>query len=287
MHDLADSSTTQAAPADLADALARLAASRAQMLERARSGELTPEALREAAETEASLTLALRPMPADPAGHIRAAHAHARPYLERLPRHDPTRAVVADAEHTYRPRTILRRVLDHALDHLNQVEQWLCWQEHGSVPTPTDGWATSATTLDEDQLPVSAADLEAWLWRLDLANVLLAGRAERLSDAQLDWLPPDGGWSLRRALHHVASAEIYYAVWLDEPLPDDAGARYAEASQRLMRALEERARVPLAGDHALFAGERAVTAADVVREALAAERTLLGDAGESAETNVR
>jgi len=30
-------------------------------------------------------------------------------------------------------------VLDHALDHLNQIGQWLAWQRHGIAPTPTDG----------------------------------------------------------------------------------------------------------------------------------------------------
>ena len=48
--------------------------------------------------------------------------------------------------YTYTPRKVLRRVLDHSLDHLNQIEQWLRWRRDGLVPTPTDGWVPSTVT---------------------------------------------------------------------------------------------------------------------------------------------
>jgi hypothetical protein len=143
------------------------------------------------------------------------------------------REVLADSEHHYTPRKVLRRVLDHALDHLNQLGQWLIWQHQGIVPRPNDGWASSATTLEEDHLPLSAADLASWLWRIDLTVELVAQRAAYLRPEQLDWLPPDGGWSLRQALHHLAGAEVYYVVWLDAALPEEALARYEEVRTRL------------------------------------------------------
>jgi hypothetical protein len=62
-------------------------------------------------------------MPLDPVGHVRAAHAFARPYRERCPQHDPTRLVAVDEAHSYTPRKMLRRVLDHALDYLNEIDQ--------------------------------------------------------------------------------------------------------------------------------------------------------------------
>jgi len=125
-------------------------------------------------------------------------------------------------------------VLDHALDHLNQIDQWIAWQRHGVVPTPTDGWVPSTVTLPDDRLPLAAADLAAWLWRIDQAVRLVVQRAAGLTRAELDWLPPDGGWPLRRVLHHLARSERLYAAALDEALLDeDPARRYAEACRRL------------------------------------------------------
>ena len=199
---------------------------------------------------------AMTPAPRDPARHVREAHARARQHLVRLAAHDPAREVPAfmtnelfsrltDARpapltaarvtgYTYTPRKVLRRVLDHALDHLNQIDQWLAWQRRGIVPTPTDGWVPSTVTLPDDRLPLAGADLDAWLWRIDQAARLVQQRAEELTHAELDWLPPGGGWPLRRVLHHLARSERLYAAALDEALPDaDPAPRYEDACRRL------------------------------------------------------
>jgi DinB family protein len=211
----------------------------------------------------------LAPAPRDPARHVETAHTQARRHLARLTLHDPARdvlAVMTDelffrltdvqpapltapssvSRFTYTPRKALRRVLDHALDHLNQIDQWLAWQHHAVVPMPTDGWVPSTVTLPDDRLPLAPADLDAWLWRIDQATRLVIQRAAALSRAELDWLPPDGGWPLRRVLHHLARSERLYAAALDEALPDDDPARrYEEASRRLddaVRAARDRGR---------------------------------------------
>jgi DinB family protein len=179
--------------------------------------------------------------------------------------------------YTYTPRKPLRRVHDHALDHLNQIEQWARWRRDGVVPTPTDGWAPSTVTLPEDRLPLTAADLDAWLWRVDQAVRLLTERAAALAADELDWRPPDGGWSLRRVLHHVARSEILYAAAFDEALPEDPLARYVEADRRLAERLS--ASRALAGDPSIVFpdpyGTR-FTPAQVVAEVLALERELVG-----------
>jgi hypothetical protein len=203
----------------------------------------------------------LAPAPRDPARHLEVAHAQARSHLARLTAHDPSREVPAAmtnelfsrltsaqpapltapgrvSRYTYTPRKALRRVLDHALDHLNQIDQWLAWQRHGIVPTPTDGWVPSTVTLPDDRLPLAPADLDAWLWRVDQASRLVVQRAAGLTEAELDWLPPDGGWPLRRVLHHLARSERLYAAALDEALPDeDPPHRYEEACRRLGEAV--------------------------------------------------
>jgi hypothetical protein len=155
----------------------------------------------------------LTPAPVDPVAHVEAQHADSRLHLARLldqsadaevvapmteqlfdrltrPVSDPTpidyRSVT---RYTYTPRKPLRRVLDHALDHLNQIDQWQRWRRDGVAPTPTDGWVPSTVTLAEDRLPLTAADLDGWLWRIDQATRLLVQRAAGLANDALDWQP--------------------------------------------------------------------------------------------------
>lgn len=229
----------------------------------ATSGKIGPDALESAAAFRMIAAWTLVPAPPDPREHVHAAHVDARPYLARLARHasdvevasvmtadlfrrltrqaSTSAGVPRDARYTYTPRKVLRRVLDHALDHLNQIDQWQAWQRDGVIPTPTDGWAPSTVTLPGDVLPLADADLTAWLWRIDQTIRLLGQRAASLTEAQLDWMPPDGGWSLRRVIHHVSRCERLYATALDEAPPDDPFARYREAS-RLLEARLDRAR---------------------------------------------
>jgi DinB family protein len=193
---------------------------------------------------------------------------------------DPARQPRVDyrvvESYTYTPRKPLRRVLDHSLDHLNQIEQWQRWRQDGVVPTPTDGWAGSTVTLPEDRLPLTPSDLDAWLWRIDLAMSLMVQRAARLSDEELDWQPPDGGWPLRRVLHHVARSEVLYAASFDEALPEDTVARYAEADTRLrdrLIAADARAHDPsvvFPDPYGTF-----FTPAGVVAEVIALEREII------------
>src|SRR5207248_11377804 len=139
-----------------------------------------PAALCALADMEAFAALNLDPMPVDPIAHLRDGLVKTRPYLERLTRHDPSRALSITERDGYvypmTPRKILRRVLDHTLDHMNQLEQWIDWQSDGVAPQPTDGWAPSGTTFDEDHVPLSEAKLAAWLWGIDRAVHLLIHR---------------------------------------------------------------------------------------------------------------
>jgi DinB family protein len=235
--------------------------SRERVLSTARTGRHGAAALAHATGARMVATWTLAPVPSDPAAHVAAAHADARSHLVRLLDHDPAVEVrspmtnqlflrltegserraridyTAVDRYSYTPRKPLRRVLDHALDHLNQIDQWQRWRREGVVPTPTDGWVPSTVTLPEDRLPLTPADLDAWLWRIDQAIRLLAQRAAGLAEDELDWQPPDGGWPLRRVPHHVARSENLYAASLDEALPDDPVRAYAEADSRLQASL--------------------------------------------------
>jgi len=246
----------------------------------------------------------LVPAPRDPVVHVETAHARARQHLVRLTAHDGGRQVISamtnelfdrltDAKpapltgpagasrYTYTPRKVLRRVLDHALDHLNQIDQWTGWRRDGLVPTPTDGWAPSTVTLPDDLLPLAPADLDAWLWRIDQATRVLVRRAAGLTGEELDWLPPDGGWPLRRVLHHVARSEILYSASLDEALPSgDPQMRYAEACRRLGEAVRATSHCPEDASivyPGLYGALR--TPEQVIEDVLAIEGELLAGGG--------
>jgi hypothetical protein len=274
-----------------------LAASRRRVLASVNDGETI---LTQAAGARMVAAWTLVPAPRDPVRHLEAAHARARSHLARLTAHDAAREIpsvmtnelfsrLTDARpaplsasagvhrYTYTPRKALRRVLDHALDHLNQIDQWLAWRNDGVVPTPTDGWVPSTVTLPGDRSPLSQPDLEAWLWRIDQAARLLVQRAAGLTEAELDWQPPDEGWPLRRVFHHVARSELLYSASLDEALPEgDPRSRYEEACRRLDAAVNAAA---ARGEDpsTVYAGLYGVIrkAEDVVGDALAMERELL------------
>jgi hypothetical protein len=194
------------------------------------------------------------------------------------PRPAPLTAPAGVGRYTYTPRKVLRRVLDHALDHLNQIDQWRAWLHHGVTPTPTDGWASSTVTLPEDRLPLADAELEAWLWRIDQAIRLLAGHAEELTEEELDWTPPDGGWRLRRVIHRVARCESLYATALDEAPPADALIGYRR-SGRLLEARLETARGRAGDPSVVYVNLYGVfyTPESAEREVLDLERGLIGE----------
>jgi DinB superfamily len=240
-----------------------LRASHDRVLAAAETGRYRAALLAHATAGRIVAAWTLEPAPRDPSAHLAATHTRCRRHLEQLLEwpsdaevrspmtgelftrltqpSDPARQTHVDytvvESYTYTPRKPLRRVLDHSLDHLNQIEQWRRWRRDGIVPTPTDGWVGSTVTLPEDRLPLTRSDLDAWLWRIDLAMGLIVQRAADLGNAELDWQPPDGGWSLRRVLHHVARSEVLYTTSFDEALPEDPAARYAEADARLRECL--------------------------------------------------
>ena len=282
-----------------------LAASRDRMLAAARAGRHGAAILAHATAGRTVAAWTLDPAPIDPVAHLEQTHARGRRHLRRLLEQppgaevrspmtsqlfdrltqpaDPTRRKTIDytavESYTYTPRKPLRRVLDHALDHLNQIDQWQLWRRDGVVPMPTDGWVPSTVTLPEDRLPLTTNDLDAWLWRIDQAMRLLTQRAAALGPDDLDWQPPNGGWPLRRVLHHVARSELLYAASFDEALTEDPVARYVEADARFSgRLIASRA---AAGDPSVVFPDpygTFQTPAEIVAEVVALERELVSAA---------
>ncbi len=257
--------------------LGQLQESRAQVLSAARSGKLDLAALESLANNQAGWSLSLDPMPINPVEHLHAAHAQASTHLQRLATHAPDVMVPAGNNgFVYTPRKVLRRVLDHLIDHSNQVEQWVAWQHRGITPTPADGWAGSAVTLGDDLIPLTQPELDAWLWRIQAALQTLEYRISELSPTELNWTPPNGEWSLNQVLHHLASSETFYVGWLDDALPLTPIARYDLASQHLYSRLAAVAEKGIEPTHALFGDDvDFFTPAQVAQLVLTREKQLL------------
>jgi len=101
------------------------------------------------------------------------------------------------------PLKALRRINDHLIDHLHEVEALLA----GATPVP-DNWHGRTVTLDADLAPLTQADIDEArsrlrrLGRTYLLRYAAAGPAE--------WDAPRGdAWTLREIAEHVSHVYRY------------------------------------------------------------------------------
>ncbi|MER7849373.1 hypothetical protein ABTZ03_36165 [Kitasatospora sp. NPDC096077] len=115
------------------------------------------------------------------------------------------RPVINADGRTYTPHKVIRRVADHLLDHLAEVEARLA----GETAAP-DHWHASNVTTPADLVPFTAADLDEARSRLDRIGRIWALRVAALPERQLDD-SPGVGWSFRQIVCHLARTAAYYA----------------------------------------------------------------------------
>jgi hypothetical protein len=116
------------------------------------------------------------------------------------------------------PHKALRRITDHMVDHLTQIE---C-RAAGETP-PMDAWRGRAVTMESDWARFTEQDLDEATARLRrLAQVM----AIRLRAVQGDW-DADAGeeWTIRGIATHVAEATDSYS---SRPVPTRVVGRQAE-----------------------------------------------------------
>lgn len=101
------------------------------------------------------------------------------------------------------PHKALRRVTDHLLDHLAQIEAVLAGQ-----PTVPDTWLGRTVTLDSDWARFTESDLNEAGNRLRRYAELYRVRLGALSAAELD-LPRPDAWTMRQIAHHVCGVTYY------------------------------------------------------------------------------
>lgn len=104
---------------------------------------------------------------------------------------------------TYTPHKAVRRVTDHLLDHLAELEARVTGRR--SEP---DLWHGSVITTEADLAPFTVEDFDEVRSRLRRLALIWDARLRSLTEAQLDRV--DGhAWSLRQVAFHVAESAFY------------------------------------------------------------------------------
>jgi hypothetical protein len=102
------------------------------------------------------------------------------------------------------PHKALRRVADHLLDHLAELECRLA-----GLPTVPDRWHGRAVTTDADFARFTEVDLEEAASRLHRLAACYRARLRDLPAEVLDAPGPEGAWPLREVVEHVAGITAY------------------------------------------------------------------------------
>ncbi|GAA0659874.1 hypothetical protein GCM10010193_08400 [Kitasatospora atroaurantiaca] len=116
----------------------------------------------------------------------------------------------------YTPHKAIRRVADHLLDHLAELEARVAGEK-----TQPDRWHASAITTKADLAPFTRDDLDEAHSRLTRLAGIWANRLGALTAEQLDCSPGDG-WTFRQIAFHLAES-AYYADAIGDLTPTEDG----------------------------------------------------------------
>jgi hypothetical protein len=106
-------------------------------------------------------------------------------------------------DRVYTPHKAVRRVADHMIDHLAEVEARVA-----GLPTIPDRWHASAITFEADRAPFTADDRDEAHSRLERLAQVWAVRLRSLDDERLDRREGDA-WTIREVAFHLAESSYY------------------------------------------------------------------------------
>lgn len=142
-----------------------------------------------------------------PADVVSAMVDHVLALAETWPHWDGTPAEVAvegeSQPRVYTPHKAVRRVCDHLIDHLAEIDARLAGR-----PTEPDTWHGSLVTTQADLAPFTTTDLDEARNRLRRLALMWEVRLRALPPARLDAADGDA-WTLREVAMHVAESAFY------------------------------------------------------------------------------
>jgi hypothetical protein len=103
----------------------------------------------------------------------------------------------------YTPHKAVRRLVDHLIDHIAQVDAMLA-----DAPALPDDWHASAMTTASDLASFSEEDAEEANARLTRLKLMWEYRVGGLVNEQLDDKRGEA-WSIREIAAHLAESEYY------------------------------------------------------------------------------
>jgi hypothetical protein len=134
--------------------------------------------------------------------------------------------VSEDGDRIYTPLKAVRRIADHLIDHLAEVEALLA-----GVSTQPDSWHASLLTFESDWARFTEADRDEAHQRLPrLARTFALRLAAAGSD---EWdRPRDGHWTLREIADHLTGV-LWYAEQVGDltPIPPGTTRRQPPAAR--------------------------------------------------------